>query len=110
MHPSPSTVEASTSPRQPPNTLQHSAPDAVAPRADAVRMRSQVACARCRRSKTKCDNKGPDTTCKSCLVGNKVCEYPINTPASTTTPAHRRESAAGSAANDDVSLLAHPVT
>lgn len=40
------------------------------------RMRSSIACRRCRRSKVKCVNNGVGTTCRACDHGGKDCDYP----------------------------------
>ncbi|SZF03439.1 unnamed protein product [Blumeria hordei] len=40
-------------------------------------VRSSIACARCRRSKVKCVNNGPNSTCKSCAQSNRECTYPV---------------------------------
>jgi hypothetical protein len=59
------------------------------------RARASIACVHCRKSKTKCNNKGPGTRCDACSEKNKVCDY-SNTDAATTTPiVKRRESALG---------------
>ena len=39
-------------------------------------MRSSIACVRCRRSKVKCVNVGPNTTCRACEASNRECTYP----------------------------------
>jgi len=39
-------------------------------------MRSSIACVRCRRSKVKCVNTGPNTTCRACESSNRECTYP----------------------------------
>lgn len=39
-------------------------------------MRSSIACVRCRRSKVKCVNTGPNTTCRACEASNRECTYP----------------------------------
>ncbi|KAF8545218.1 fungal-specific transcription factor domain-containing protein [Trichophaea hybrida] len=39
-------------------------------------MRSSIACVRCRRSKVKCVNSGPNTTCRACEASNRECTYP----------------------------------
>ena len=39
------------------------------------RLRSSVACARCRRSKIKCVNAGADTTCEACAYSGRECVY-----------------------------------
>lgn len=40
------------------------------------RMRSSIACIRCRRSKVKCVNNGVGTTCRACENANRECSYP----------------------------------
>jgi hypothetical protein len=45
-------------------------------RVDQPRMRSSIACVRCRRSKVKCLNQGPGTPCRACLTNNRECTYP----------------------------------
>ena len=40
------------------------------------RMRSSIACARCRRSKIKCVNSGVNTTCRACEASGRECVYP----------------------------------
>jgi len=45
-------------------------------RADQPRMRSSIACARCRRSKVKCVNNGVNTTCRDCEAKGRECTYP----------------------------------
>ena len=40
------------------------------------RIRSSIACARCRRSKIKCVNSGVDSTCKACESSGRECSYP----------------------------------
>ncbi|KAI5795651.1 fungal-specific transcription factor domain-containing protein [Geopyxis carbonaria] len=47
-------------------------------------MRSSIACVRCRRSKVKCVNTGPNTTCKACESSNRDCTYPQ--PVQSGTP------------------------
>lgn len=39
------------------------------------RMRSSIACARCRRSKVKCENNGPGTRCHQCRHSGRECTY-----------------------------------
>ncbi len=48
-------------------------------RADQPRMRSSIACARCRRSKVKCVNNGVNTTCRDCEAKGRECTYPTPT-------------------------------
>lgn len=46
-----------------------------------VRMRSSVACLRCRRSKIKCDNSGRlDAPCENCSRVGQECQWPGPTP------------------------------
>lgn len=45
----------------------------------SAKMRSSIACSRCRRSKIKCVNSGIDTTCRACESSGRECVYP--TPA-----------------------------
>lgn len=47
---------------------------------DTPRMRSSIACVRCRRSKVKCLNEGVNTPCRACKVAGRDCIYP--SPAS----------------------------
>ncbi|KAH6615115.1 fungal-specific transcription factor domain-containing protein [Boeremia exigua] len=93
---------AAGSPLQTPGPLIASASggvEAAGRRHETTRMRSSIACSRCRRSKTKCDNNGTrDSTgalaaCKSCEASGKFCEYPAPQPPATSQP-HRRESSA----------------
>lgn len=48
-----------------------------------AKMRSSIACVRCRKSKIKCLNEGAGTTCRPCELGGRICTYPSpmgNTP------------------------------
>ena len=56
------------------------------------RMRSSIACVRCRRSKVKCVNSGVGTTCRSCESSGRDCSYP--SPVTSTT-VRRRDSVGG---------------
>lgn len=107
----PSTVGA-RSPLQTPGPLYahgHGSAEAASRRHETTRMRSSIACTRCRRSKTKCDNNGiRDSTgalaaCKSCVAGKRLCEYPAPQPANTSD-SQRRESTV-TPAGDDVSAI-----
>lgn len=51
----------------------------------AAKMRSSVACARCRRSKIKCINNGIDTVCVPCHQNNRECTYPPPSAASSSS-------------------------
>ena len=48
----------------------------TSPSAHIPRMRSSIACARCRRSKIKCVNTGANTICKACETSGRECVYP----------------------------------
>ncbi|KAF1352953.1 hypothetical protein EJ07DRAFT_158956 [Lizonia empirigonia] len=103
----PSTVGA-RSPLQTPGPLYahgHGSAEATSRRHETTRMRSSIACTRCRRSKTKCDNNGiRDSTgalaaCKSCVAGKRLCEYPAPQPANTSD-SQRRESTVAPAGDE----------
>ncbi|KAF2667359.1 hypothetical protein BT63DRAFT_441038 [Microthyrium microscopicum] len=64
----------------------------------APRMRSSIACARCRRSKIKCLNNGVNTPCRGCMVAGRECTYP--SPAYKER-GHRRDGSIGR--SDDLS-------
>ncbi|PSN73150.1 hypothetical protein BS50DRAFT_180520 [Corynespora cassiicola Philippines] len=70
------------------------------------RMRSSIACTRCRRSKIKCENQGVGSQCKACHGQGRECTYPV---AGTSVSTPRRESltanliAPGDRTNGDVS-------
>jgi ribosomal protein L37AE/L43A len=71
---------AQPSPTAPPGSDQSSrqlAGNAQQTRHAQARMRSSIACARCRRSKVKCVNSGVGTPCRSCEAGNRECTYPV---------------------------------
>jgi len=75
-------IEARTSPnqqqqREQPAKQNFAAPAAPARHAPAQRMRSSIACVRCRRSKVKCVNNGINTTCRSCEASGRDCTYPV---------------------------------
>lgn len=70
--------------------------DPQARRPDTSRMRSQIACARCRRSKTKCENNGVNSICKSCANSGRDCSYePPAAPTNSGSVQRRDSSAAG---------------
>ncbi|KAF1351536.1 hypothetical protein EJ07DRAFT_159289 [Lizonia empirigonia] len=103
----PSTVGA-RSPLQTPGPLYahgHGSAEATSRRHETTRMRSSIACTRCRRSKTKCDNNGiRDSTgalaaCKSCVAGKRLCEYPAPQPANISD-SQRRESTVAPAGDE----------
>jgi len=49
----------------------------------AVKMRSSIACTRCRKSKVKCLNNGVNTPCRACESARRECTYPPpSTPGS----------------------------
>jgi Fungal Zn(2)-Cys(6) binuclear cluster domain len=43
---------------------------------DPPRLRSSIACWRCRRSKVKCLNNGVNTPCRACVTAKRECTYP----------------------------------
>jgi hypothetical protein len=86
---SPSTVKAS--PRQTPGLLDASGGSAEL--SGKRGMRSQIACTRCRRSKTKCENTGQGTTCKACANTNRDCTWDHAAVASTTGSVRRDSTA-----------------
>jgi hypothetical protein len=82
-------------------------------RAGQPRMRSSIACARCRRSKIKCLNSGVNTTCRACQVSGRECTYPAPVLGDRSS---RRESSvirtpgeAGAPATDVRRIAYHPV-
>ena len=49
-----------------------------APAANSTpRLRSSIACTRCRKSKIKCTNAGAGTTCEACAHSGRECVYPV---------------------------------
>jgi hypothetical protein len=60
------------------------------------RMRSSIACWRCRRSKVKCLNNGVNTPCRACTTANRECTYPSPTAGHRS---HRREDRTGAGAD-----------
>jgi hypothetical protein len=61
-----------------------------------AKMRSSVACARCRRSKIKCINNGINTVCVSCHQNNRECTYPApSVSSSSSTKRSEHPSAVG---------------
>lgn len=58
------------------------------------KMRSSIACVRCRRSKIKCQNAGINTTCRACANQSRECAYPE--PAAGQQTNKRPESALAS--------------
>ena len=58
----------------------------------ATRLRSSIACMRCRKSKIKCDNSGHlDSACQNCIRSGHKCEWPEPAPL----PSRRSEPSAG---------------
>lgn len=52
----------------------------------AIKMRSSIACTRCRKSKVKCLNNGVNTPCRACESARRECTYPPpSTPGSRNT-------------------------
>lgn len=56
------------------------APSIPTKNAQTQRMRSSIACVRCRRSKVKCVNSGVHTSCRSCEASGRECTYPVPVP------------------------------
>lgn len=61
------------------------------PQPQGGRMRSSIACVRCRRSKVKCVNNGVGTTCRSCENSGRECSY----PSPVASGSRRRDSLSG---------------
>lgn len=69
---------------------QEAGPPTKSDQPPAARMRSSIACARCRRSKVKCVNNGVGTTCRACETTGRECTYPVPVPSAGSSA--RRES------------------
>ncbi|KAK5165459.1 uncharacterized protein LTR77_008988 [Saxophila tyrrhenica] len=82
------TAAVSSKPAEPPATSQAAG---LEPRQAQARMRSSIACIRCRRSKVKCVNSGVGTPCRSCENSGRECLY----PSPVTTGTRRRDSLSG---------------
>lgn len=97
---SPSTVDASPHPTPGP-LAANSGAEATGRRGvdPQARMRSSIACEKCRKSKTKCVNTGIDSICKACESGGRECRYAT---LSSSGVSQRRES---TAADGDVSQV-----
>ena len=61
--------------------------------AEPARMRSQVACTRCRTSKIRCVNRGFNTDCDQCIKSQRNCSYTPSNISSGTSK--RRDSNVG---------------
>ena len=85
---SPITTNASNISAPPGPVYQSAGPS---PRQAQGRMRSSIACIRCRRSKVKCVNNGIGTVCRSCENSGRDCTY----PPPVTTGSRRRDSLSG---------------
>lgn len=51
-----------------------------------TKMRSSIACSRCRKSKIRCENQGVGTKCASCVNSQKECLYPTPATGQSATP------------------------
>lgn len=60
-----------------------------------AKMRSSIACVRCRRSKVKCVNNGMNSKCRACETQNRECTYPPPATGSSSTPKRTTEAGAG---------------
>jgi hypothetical protein len=85
-------LEALVAASQGPGPLDNGPPMPQVRRADQPRMRSSIACARCRRSKVKCLNNGVNTQCRACVVSGRECIYP---PPASSDRSHRRDGSLG---------------
>jgi hypothetical protein len=65
-----------------------------------AKMRSSVACARCRRSKIKCINAGINTVCVPCHQNNRECTYPAPSVVSSSST-KRSEHPSGTGADGE---------
>lgn len=96
----PSGIPAQSSPAVPQGSAVHQTPQQPSgqpsQRHAQARMRSSIACVRCRRSKVKCVNSGVGTPCRSCEAGGRECTYPV--PVSS---GRRRESVVGQPGKSD---------
>ncbi|KFX90405.1 hypothetical protein O988_08213, partial [Pseudogymnoascus sp. VKM F-3808] len=70
------------------------------------KMRSSIACVRCRRSKIKCQNAGINTTCRACANQSRECAYPE--PAAGQQTNKRPESALASRHDGDGGEVKRP--
>ncbi|EWC48466.1 hypothetical protein DRE_02235 [Drechslerella stenobrocha 248] len=59
------------------------------------KMRSSIACARCRKSKVKCLNNGVNTTCRACEATGRECTYPPPAVPGSASQAHSHSGSAG---------------
>jgi hypothetical protein len=92
---SPSTVNASPQ-HTPGPSAANGYVDAPARQPESTRMRASIACARCRQSKVKCNNKGNNTACVACRDKNVACVYSDVQFSSPNNIGHsRRESSTG---------------
>ncbi|KAK6335477.1 hypothetical protein TWF696_002251 [Orbilia brochopaga] len=56
------------------------------------KMRSSIACARCRKSKVKCLNNGVNTTCRACEATGRECTYPPPAVPGSVSQGHNHSS------------------
>jgi hypothetical protein len=54
-----------------------SAPESGPDQQPVPRMRSSIACVRCRSSKVKCINGGIHSVCRACETASRECTYPL---------------------------------
>lgn len=74
-----------------------SANEEVQGKKPATKMRSSIACSRCRRSKIKCLNSGTNTQCRACATAGRECTYP---PPAQGPTAAKRTGGPGAIRND----------
>jgi len=65
-----------------------------------AKMRSSVACGRCRRSKIRCINTGINTLCVACRENSRVCTYPPPSVVSSSST-KRSEHPSGTGADGE---------
>ncbi|EPS43994.1 hypothetical protein H072_2006 [Dactylellina haptotyla CBS 200.50] len=74
----------------------------------AVKMRSSIACARCRKSKVKCLNNGVNTPCRACEATGRECTYPPPAvPGSASSQAHASAASSTGAYSSAANPLHH---
>ncbi|KAL6708497.1 hypothetical protein ACN47E_002760 [Coniothyrium glycines] len=95
---SPPTVEASPQHSSAPFGANSNAPVGARPKEQPQpRMRASVACEKCRKSKTKCENEGIHSVCKSCANARQPqnCTYATAQPTGSGAPGRRESTADG---------------
>ncbi|KAK6539714.1 hypothetical protein TWF694_009915 [Orbilia ellipsospora] len=73
----------------------------------AVKMRSSIACARCRKSKVKCLNNGVNTPCRACEATGRECTYPPPAVPGSISQTHTSAASATGAYSSPSNLSHH---